>query len=165
MTDSFRGKILAWPEMKALRDKWQTAGMCVVFTNGVFDILHKGHVQYLEQARAQGDALIVGVYTATSVKRFKDPRRPIVPQDDRAFLLSCLRMVDAVTLFDQDTPLELISLLLPDVLVKGADYKEEDIVGAREVKANGGRVYRAPLVAGRSTTSIVEMILDKYQDR
>ena len=155
--------ILEWTELFRLRHEWKKRNFKVVFTNGVFDILHRGHVEYLLTAKDQGDILVIGVNTDASVKRFKDERRPIVSQNDRAFILSCLKMVDAVTLFDQDTPLELIALLLPDVLVKGADYKEDEIVGAREVKENGGIVFRAPLMEGKSTTGVVEEVLKKYK--
>jgi D-beta-D-heptose 7-phosphate kinase/D-beta-D-heptose 1-phosphate adenosyltransferase len=157
-------KIFEWEELFRQRAEWKRRGLTVVFTNGVFDLLHSGHVDYLLEARRLGDRLVVGVNTDASVKRFKDPRRPIVGEKDRVHVLSCLRMVDAVTLFDQDTPLELISALKPDVLVKGADYPESEIVGAREVKAAGGRVERIPLTEGRSTTNLINVILVKFKD-
>jgi D-beta-D-heptose 7-phosphate kinase/D-beta-D-heptose 1-phosphate adenosyltransferase len=128
----------------------------VVFTNGCFDVLHRGHVEYLAQARAMGDALVVGLNADDSVRRLKGPSRPVNPEDDRAFVLAGLEAVDAVVLFGEDTPRDLIAGLLPDVLVKGGDYRPEDIVGAREVEEAGGRVVVAPLVPGRSTTSILE---------
>jgi D-glycero-beta-D-manno-heptose 1-phosphate adenylyltransferase len=129
----------------------------VVFTNGVFDLLHRGHVEYLYAARALGDALVVGVNTDASARRLgKGADRPINGEDDRAFVLAGLACVDAVTLFDEDTPRELVALLLPDVLVKGGDYTVETIAGADEVIAAGGRVEVIPLVPGRSTTSILE---------
>jgi rfaE bifunctional protein nucleotidyltransferase chain/domain len=128
----------------------------VVFTNGCFDVLHRGHVEYLAQARAMGDALVVGLNTDDSVRRLKGPSRPVNEQDDRAFVLAGLEAVDAVVLFGEDTPRDLIAGLLPDVLVKGGDYRPDDIVGAREVREAGGRVVVAPLVPGRSTTSILE---------
>lgn len=131
----------------------------VVFTNGVFDVLHRGHVEYLAAARALGDVLVVGVNTDESARRLgKGPGRPVNPQEDRAYVLAGLAAVDYVTLFDEDTPRELVTALLPDVLVKGGDYTKEEIVGAAEVKAAGGRVVVAPLVPGRSTTSILERV-------
>lgn len=129
----------------------------IVFTNGVFDILHRGHVEYLFAARALGDALVVGLNTDDSVRRLaKAPGRPVNPQDDRAMVLAALACVDAVTLFDEDTPHAIITALLPDVLVKGGDYTVDTIVGAPEVLAAGGRVEVIPLTPGRSTTSILE---------
>lgn len=129
----------------------------VVFTNGVFDILHRGHVEYLFAARALGDALVVGLNTDESVRRLgKGADRPINRQEDRALVLAGLACVDAVTYFGDDTPRALVAALLPDVLVKGGDYTVETIVGALEVKAAGGRVEVIPLVPGRSTTAILE---------
>jgi D-beta-D-heptose 7-phosphate kinase/D-beta-D-heptose 1-phosphate adenosyltransferase len=129
----------------------------IVFTNGVFDILHRGHVEYLFAARALGDALVVGLNTDDSVRRLaKAPGRPINPQDDRAMVLAALGCVDAVTLFDEDTPHAIITALMPDLLVKGGDYTVNTIVGAPEVLAAGGRVEVIPLTPGRSTTSILE---------
>ena len=129
----------------------------VVFTNGVFDLLHRGHVEYLYAARALGDALVVGLNTDASARRLgKGADRPINGEEDRAFVLAGLACVDAVTLFDEDTPRELIAALVPDVLVKGGDYTVETVAGAAEVIAAGGRVEIIPLVPGRSTTSIIE---------
>ncbi len=128
----------------------------LVFTNGCFDVLHRGHVEYLSAARALGDALVVGVNRDDSVRRLKGPGRPVNPEEDRAIVLAALAAVDAVVLFGQDTPRELIAALLPDVLVKGGDYTPETVVGGAEVRAAGGEVVIAPLVPGRSTTSILE---------
>jgi D-beta-D-heptose 7-phosphate kinase/D-beta-D-heptose 1-phosphate adenosyltransferase len=128
----------------------------VVFTNGVFDILHRGHVEYLDHARRLGDALVVGLNMDDSVRRLKGPTRPINGEVDRALVLAGLAAVDAVVLFGEDTPHRLITALLPDVLVKGGDYRAEDIVGGKEVIAAGGEVIVAPLVAGRSTTNILQ---------
>jgi D-glycero-beta-D-manno-heptose 1-phosphate adenylyltransferase len=129
----------------------------IVFTNGVFDILHRGHVEYLCAARALGDALVVGLNTDDSVRRLgKGADRPINRQEDRALVLAALACVDAVTLFGDDTPRDLVAALLPDVLVKGGDYTVQTIVGAAEVMAAGGRVEVIPLVPGRSTTAILE---------
>ena len=129
----------------------------LVFTNGVFDLLHPGHVELLEAARGQGDLLAVGVNTDASVRRLaKGPERPVASADARARVLAGLAAVDCVVLFDEDTPLELIRALEPDVLVKGADYPRDRIVGADLVEARGGRVVRVPLVAGYSTSALVE---------
>jgi D-glycero-beta-D-manno-heptose 1-phosphate adenylyltransferase len=129
----------------------------VVFTNGVFDLLHRGHVEYLYAARALGDALVVGLNTDASVRRLgKGDDRPLNGEDDRTLVLAGLACVDAVTLFDDDTPRALIAALLPDVLVKGGDYTVDTIVGADEVRAAGGRVQVIPLVPGRSTTRILQ---------
>jgi rfaE bifunctional protein nucleotidyltransferase chain/domain len=130
----------------------------VVFTNGCFDVLHRGHVEYLAAARALGDVLVVGLNTDDSVRRLKGPSRPVNGEDDRAYVLAGLAAVDYVTHFGEDTPRDLIAALLPDVLVKGGDYRKEDIVGAAEVEAAGGRVVVAPLVPGRSTTSILQRV-------
>jgi len=131
----------------------------VVFTNGVFDLLHAGHIALLEVARAAGDALVVGVNTDASVRRLgKGADRPLVAEGERARVLAALAAVDCVVLFDEDTPLALIERLHPDVLVKGADYAPEAIVGAAEVEGWGGRVVRVPLVAGKSTTDLVRKL-------
>ncbi|HEY6091535.1 MAG TPA: D-glycero-beta-D-manno-heptose 1-phosphate adenylyltransferase [Gemmatimonadales bacterium] len=141
---------------------WRAAQGRVVFTNGVFDLLHAGHVALLETARAAGDALVVGLNTDVSVRRLgKGADRPLVPEAERARLLAALAAVDCVVLFDEDTPLALIRRLKPDVLVKGADYAPADIVGATDVESWGGRVIRVPLVSGKSTTGL----LDKLRGR
>jgi len=128
----------------------------VVFTNGVFDLLHTGHVALLEAARAEGDALVVGVNSDASARRLgKGPDRPVVGEAERARMLAALAAVDCVVLFDEDTPLALIQLLRPDVLVKGADYARDAIVGAKEVEGWGGRVVRVPLVQDKSTTKLL----------
>jgi rfaE bifunctional protein nucleotidyltransferase chain/domain len=129
----------------------------LVFTNGVFDVLHRGHVEYLYAARALGAALVVGVNTDASVRRLgKGPDRPLNREWDRAFVLAGLGCVDAVTLFDEDTPAELIGALLPDVLVKGGDYQPEHVVGRDVVEAHGGRLVLIPFVQGHSTTALLE---------
>jgi rfaE bifunctional protein nucleotidyltransferase chain/domain len=130
----------------------------IVFTNGCFDILHRGHVAYLHAARALGDALVVGLNSDASVRRLKGPARPVVAQDDRAYVLAGLACVDAVTLFAEDTPAALIDALLPDVLVKGGDYTPDTVVGRDVVEAAGGRVVILPFVEGRSTTGILDQI-------
>jgi rfaE bifunctional protein nucleotidyltransferase chain/domain len=133
-------------------------GKTTVFTNGVFDLLHPGHVRYLRQARALGDALIVGVNSDRSVRAIKGPSRPITAEDERAELIAALACVDAAVVFDEDTPWELIAALQPDVLVKGADWAEDAIVGRDIVEARGGRVVRVPIEAGYATTNIIDRI-------
>jgi D-beta-D-heptose 7-phosphate kinase/D-beta-D-heptose 1-phosphate adenosyltransferase len=130
----------------------------IVFTNGCFDVLHRGHVEYLFQARALGDLLVVGINTDASVERLKGPGRPVVTQDDRAHVLAGLESVDAVTLFHEDTPRALIRALQPDVLVKGGDYEPDQIVGREEVEGAGGEVVLIPYIHGRSTTQILGRI-------
>jgi D-beta-D-heptose 7-phosphate kinase/D-beta-D-heptose 1-phosphate adenosyltransferase len=130
----------------------------VVFTNGVFDLIHPGHVDVLDAARAEGDSLIVGVNSDASVRRLKGEGRPVRRESDRAYVVAALEAVDAVVLFEEDTPLELIRTLHPDVLVKGGDYTPDTVVGRSEVEARGGRVVIVPLVAGQSTTSIIERL-------
>jgi rfaE bifunctional protein nucleotidyltransferase chain/domain len=133
-------------------------GKSIVFTNGVFDILHPGHIFSLSQAAKEADFLIVGLNSDNSVKRLKGQQRPVNNQDSRALLLASLLMVDAVVIFEEDTPLELINSLRPDVLVKGGDYTIENIVGAKEVMSNGGRVVINPVIEGYSTTSIIDKL-------
>ena len=139
---------------------WRTRQLGpMVFTNGVFDLLHPGHVELLEAARREGAALIVGLNSDASVRRLnKGTERPVVPEADRARILAGLAAVDCVVLFEEDTPLELIKSLLPDVLVKGADYRRDSIVGADWVESRGGRIVRVPLVEGFSTSSLVERL-------
>ena len=151
-------KILALNQLAERRKELAGEGKKVVFTNGCFDILHRGHVEYLQSAAALGDVLIIGLNDDASVRRIKTADRPIVHEEDRAFLLAALEIVDYVTLFSEDTPLGLIETLLPDVLVKGGDYTRDTIVGADAVEAAGGKVAVIPLTPGRSTTGIVERI-------
>jgi len=143
--------------------RWQAAGERVVFTNGCFDLLHVGHVTLLERARRHGRRLVVGLNSDTSVRRLKGPERPVIGQEDRARLLAALSVVDAVVLFDQDTPLALIEQLRPDVLAKGADYREDQVVGAGMVKSRGGQVVLIPLAEGHSTTDIITRMQDSYR--
>src|SRR4029450_10753482 len=133
-------------------------GGTVVFTNGVFDLLHPGHVQYLQDARALGDALIVGLNSDRSVRSNKGPERPITPESERAEILLALECVDAVAIFDDDTPAEIIRRVQPDVLVKGADWGRDNIVGRDTVEARGGRVVRMPLLEGYSTTELLRRV-------
>ncbi len=137
----------------------QSKGKLVVFTNGCFDLLHPGHVAYLEEARFQGNALIVGLNTDASVKRLhKGPGRPVTPEADRARVLAALACVDRVVRFDEDTPLNLITLLQPDILVKGGDYQLLEIVGREVVEGRGGKVLALPFVAGYSTSALIDRI-------
>jgi D-beta-D-heptose 7-phosphate kinase/D-beta-D-heptose 1-phosphate adenosyltransferase len=151
-------KVLTWEQAR----RWR-AGIAgrVVFTNGVFDLLHPGHVDVLTAARRAGDALVVGLNADESVRRLKGPTRPVRSEAERAYVLAALAAVDAVVVFDQDTPLELIRLLEPDVLVKGGDYTEATIVGAPEVRARGGDVLVVPLTPGHSTTSTIAILRDR----
>jgi rfaE bifunctional protein nucleotidyltransferase chain/domain len=142
-------------QLEDLRDELRSHQQTVVFTNGVFDILHAGHVMYLNAARTMGDVLVVGLNADESVTRLKGPARPVNTENDRAEVLAALRCVDHVVLFTEDTPLRVISSLLPDVLIKGGDYSRETIVGADVVEAHGGIVATIPLLEGRSTTAII----------
>jgi len=134
----------------------RAAGKRIVFTNGVFDILHPGHLRYLQAARAHGDVLIVGINSDASVRRYKGPSRPITPEQERAEVLEALDCVDAVSAFDEDTPADIIRRVQPDVLVKGADWAPDQIVGRDTVEARGGRVILEPVASGYSTTSLIE---------
>ncbi|HVV56244.1 MAG TPA: D-glycero-beta-D-manno-heptose 1-phosphate adenylyltransferase [Mucilaginibacter sp.] len=151
-------KINSLENMGHIVSKWKNEGKKVVFTNGVFDLLHIGHLTYLAKAAELGDKLIIGLNSDESVRRIKGPERPVNGQDSRAALLAALFFVDAVVLFEEDTPIKAISALLPDVLVKGADYEIENIAGAREVLANGGEVKTISFVEGYSSTSIIQKI-------
>jgi rfaE bifunctional protein nucleotidyltransferase chain/domain len=140
------------------RARWKAAGRTVVFTNGCFDILHPGHIALLEQARAEGDVLVVGLNSDASVARLKGAGRPVIPAAERAEALLALEAVDRVAVYDEDTPREIVAALLPDVLVKGADWPRDRIVGRAEVEAAGGRVVRVELVPGRSTSAVLDRI-------
>ena len=151
-------------DLKAAKNKvitWQAENQRVVFTNGVFDLLHIGHITYLAKAADLGDKLIIGLNADSSVRRIKGDGRPVNDQNSRAALLAALFFVDAVTIFDEDTPHNLITALLPDILVKGADYAVENIVGAKEVLANGGEVKTITFVDGYSSTSIINKIRNR----
>ena len=151
-------KIQSQTQAQAQVEAWKAAGKQVVFTNGCFDLLHLGHVDYLEKARNLGDCLVVGLNADTSVRRLKGEERPLVTEDDRARVLAALAAVDLVVLFTEDTPQQLIESLAPDVLVKGGDYTLETIVGANFVIEKGGRVETIAFVDGRSTTQLVQKI-------
>jgi D-beta-D-heptose 7-phosphate kinase/D-beta-D-heptose 1-phosphate adenosyltransferase len=145
-------------QLVAMRRRWRDEGRRVVFTNGCFDLLHPGHIALLESARAEGDVLVVGLNSDRSVRMLKGEGRPVLPEAERAEALLALEAVDAVIVYDEDTPRETISALLPDVLVKGADWAEGAIVGRADVLAAGGRVVRVPLVAGRSSSEVLGRI-------
>ncbi len=152
------GQIYSRQQLIAARADWSRAGKKVVFTNGCYDVLHPGHIRLLEAARSLGDVLILALNTDASVQRLKGPTRPLISQDQRAELGAALAAVDAVTFFDEDTPRDLIAAVLPDVLIKGADWTHF-IAGREEVEAAGGRVLALPLEPGYSTTGILEQVL------
>lgn len=152
------GRLYTRRELVTARARWKQEAKTIVFTNGCYDLLHPGHIRLLEQARSLGDLLIVGLNTDASVQRSKGPNRPLTPENERAELLLALDAVDGVVLFDEETPRELIAELLPDVLVKGADWSHF-IAGREEVEAAGGTVTTLPLESGYSTTGIIEKIL------
>jgi rfaE bifunctional protein nucleotidyltransferase chain/domain len=152
------GKVVARDELVLVRRQLKQQGKKVVFTNGCFDIIHRGHIEYLTKAKTLGDILFVGVNTDISVRNLKGDHRPIVSQDDRAFVLAALGMVDYVCLFDEDTPYELIKSVVPDVLVKGSDWSVDKIVGKDIVEAGGGIVQTIDFIPNRSTTNIIQKI-------
>lgn len=152
-----KSKILSWEDAEELRQTWRLTGEKVVMTNGTFDLLHAGHTGYLEWARQQGDRLIVGLNTDASIKRIKGEKRPLVEEKHRALLLSALECVDAVVLFDEDEPKELIARLRPDILVKASDWSHY-VSGADLVEANGGKVLLAPMLEGVSTSALLDKI-------
>jgi len=151
-------------ETRSVVDRARAAGQRIVFTNGVFDLLHAGHVRYLHHARSLGDVLIVGLNSDRSVRANKGPGRPITPEAERAEILAALTPVDAVVIFDEETPLDLIKTLQPDVLVKGADWGDDAIVGRDIVEQRGGLVVRVPLEPGRSTSAIIRKITASRAD-
>ncbi|AWI09500.1 adenylyltransferase/cytidyltransferase family protein [Ereboglobus luteus] len=161
MNNAFEPKILTPEQARAERDRLHAAGGKLIFTNGCFDILHRGHVTYMSFARAQGDALCVGLNSDASVRRSKGPNRPINSQEDRAYVLGSLRSVDYVVFFDEDEPRDLIAKIIPHVLVKGRDWAHY-VSGRDIVEANGGKVVLADMVAGRSTTNTIERVLAVY---
>ena len=154
----YKEKQLSWDAAKEQVKLLKKEGAQVVFTNGCFDIIHAGHVDYMQKAARLGDALIVGLNTDASVRKLKGASRPINDQSDRADVISALESVDMLVLFDEDTPLELIEFLGPDILAKGADYAIDSIVGADHVLKSGGRVERSEVLEGRSTSRIIERI-------
>ena len=151
-------------EIKSIRSKLKAEGKKVVFTNGVFDLIHAGHVDYLSKARKLGDVLIVGLNSDESVRRIKGEKRPILKQEERAFILSNLKPVDYVVFFEEDTPAILISEIIPDILVKGADWSVEKIVGKDVVEKNGGKVMNIEFVNDQSTSKIIDLIIKRYSN-
>ena len=145
-------------ELTAERTRWKREGIRMAFTNGCFDLLHLGHLSLLEKARAEADVLVVAINADASVRRLKGPNRPVVPQDERAEVLGALESVDRVVVYEDDTPLRVIEALLPDVLVKGADWAMGAIVGRKEVEGAGGRVVRVELLRGLSTTALLDRV-------
>jgi D-beta-D-heptose 7-phosphate kinase/D-beta-D-heptose 1-phosphate adenosyltransferase len=156
-------KILKLTDLIQKVKNLRKSGKQIVFTNGCFDILHVGHVRYLTTARSEGDVLVVGLNSDASVKSIKPDNRPIVIQEERAEVLAGLASVDFITIFDESDPLALISAIKPDILVKGADWKEKEIVGADVVTAYGGKVVRAEVVPGISTSRLIRRIINRYQ--
>jgi len=150
-------------EIKEIRDQLKKESKKVVFTNGCFDLIHAGHVDYLVKAKEMGDVLILALNTDDSIKRIKGEKRPILLQDERAFITSNLKPVDFVTFFDEDTPAEIINELIPDILVKGADWSIDKIVGKEVVEANGGEVKTIKFVNDQSTSKIIQSIISKYK--
>jgi len=161
-TNTIPHKIFTLENLKKQVAAWRVINKTIAFSNGCFDILHEGHIFSLNQAASEADILIIGVNSDQSVKRLKGPERPINNQISRSIMLSNLAVVDAVVIFEEDTPLSLIQSLLPDVIVKGGDYTIDQIVGSKEVIANGGRVVINPIVEGFSTTGIIEQIKKSY---
>ena len=158
LIDSLAKKVVTVEQAKTIIYGWKLLGKTCAFTNGCFDILHQGHIFSLGQAAKEADFLIVGLNSDASVQRLKGPTRPINNTESRAIIISNLAIVDLVVVFEEDTPLELIKSLMPDVLVKGGDYTLEQIVGAKEVTAAGGKVIITPIVDGYSTTGLIEKI-------
>lgn len=158
-------KIKNLPALLRIVRRVRKQGKRIVFTNGCFDLLHLGHVTYLEQAKSKGDLLIVGINSDRSMQRLKGRERPLVPQSERAQVLAGLSSVDYVTIFNEPTPLRLIQALLPDALVKGADWEKDNIVGGDVVERRGGKVVTIPVVKGVSTTQIIKRIVKRYAKR
>ena len=161
-TDTLKNHIISAVQLKEQIRKMQLEGKEIVFTNGCFDLLHPGHVSYLEQARALGDALVVAINSDQSVRRLKGNDRPILDQNIRSIMLAALRWVDYVTIFDDPDPLKLIALLEPDILVKGGDWRLQDIVGRELVEARGGQVFILPFVGSYSTSKIIAEIVSRF---
>jgi D-beta-D-heptose 7-phosphate kinase/D-beta-D-heptose 1-phosphate adenosyltransferase len=155
--------VLSRQEIIKVRTQLKSENKKVVFTNGCFDLIHSGHVDYLIKSKQLGDVLIVGLNTDESVRRIKGEKRPILKQDERAFIISNLKPVDYVTFFDEDTPAEIIAALIPDILVKGADWSLDKIVGREIVEANGGEVKTIEFVNEQSTSKIIQTILSRYK--
>ncbi len=165
MINKIESKILDWEQAKVVVSTWKDSGEQIVFTNGCFDIMHFGHFKYLAEARSLGDRLIIGLNSTDSVRKLKGPNRPINDENTRLFQLASLEFVDLVVVFDQETPLDLIQLLLPDILVKGGDWPVDKIVGADIVINNGGSVKSLAFTKGYSTTGIIEKIKQSISDK
>jgi rfaE bifunctional protein nucleotidyltransferase chain/domain len=155
--------IIELEELKKIRNDFKQKSLKVVFTNGCFDILHSGHVDYLNKAKILGDILIVGLNTDNSIRRIKGNKRPIINQEERSYILSNLKPVDYVCLFDEDTPENIIDILIPDILVKGSDWSIEQIVGRNVVEQNGGKVITIDFINNQSTSNIINIILERYK--
>ena len=162
MANVLSSKVLPLAALSAERERLRESGKKVVFTNGCFDLLHPGHVRYLQQARALGDVLIVALNSDRSVRELKGDKRPILTQEERAEVMAALACVDYVMIFDEPTPRQIISALLPDILVKGGDWGVDQIVGREEVENSGGQVMSLPFVDGCSTTDVIERIAQRY---
>jgi D-beta-D-heptose 7-phosphate kinase/D-beta-D-heptose 1-phosphate adenosyltransferase len=165
LTRPAQSKIHTAQDLDSIVDKWKKKGDRIVFTNGCFDILHAGHIKYLEAAAEKGDRLVVALNSDESVQKLKGESRPINVLDSRMYIVASLQCVDAVVAFNEDTPINLINKLKPDVLVKGGDYKKDTIVGATEVESWGGSVEVIPYVEGYSTTKIESKILDRFRNK
>jgi len=148
--------------LKSIVEELKNQNLKIVFTNGCFDIIHRGHIEYLNKAKKLGDVLIIGINSDSSIKKIKGDKRPIIPLYSRAYVLDNIKAVDFVVPFDEETPIELIKIIKPDVHVKGGDYKEEDLPEAEIVKSYGGEIKIIPLIEGFSTTKIIEWVLQKY---
>jgi D-beta-D-heptose 7-phosphate kinase/D-beta-D-heptose 1-phosphate adenosyltransferase len=162
---SMKQKIKEKKDLTRIIKNLKAKGKRIIFTNGCFDLLHVGHVRYLEEAKALGDVLVIGVNSDASVRKIKGPERPILPVEERIEILSSLECVDYVTVFDEADPLLLITSLLPNVLVKGGDWTKEQIVGGEMVEKSGGEVVIIPFVQGVSTSNLIETILKRYEKR
>jgi len=157
------GKVLSLNEAALFLEKQKKNGKKIVFTNGCFDIIHKGHIEYLQKAKALGDILVIGLNSDESVRRLKGPERPVMPEEDRAYILSHIVGVDVVCVFNEDTPHKIIKTLVPDILVKGAEYELHEIVGRDVVEGAGGKVVRVPMIEGRSTRNLIKKIAETFK--
>ena len=155
-------KIKGLRELVRIRNRLKRQAKAVVFTNGCFDVLHRGHIECLRKAKSYGDMLLVGLNSDFSVRKIKGEGRPILPQEDRAEILASLEIVDYVVIFNEETPHKVVAALVPDVLVKGADYKKDEIVGRKIVESSGGRVIRVRQIPGKSTKNLIRKIISRY---
>ena len=162
--DFIQQKIFTLPKLLQQVDRWKFLGKKIAFTNGCFDILHEGHIFSLSQAAREGDVLVVGVNADASTNRLKGPNRPVNNEHSRALLMASLLMVDAVVIFEEDTPYEVIKQIVPDILVKGEDWSIENIVGRDIVESNGGKVETIKFVNNQSTTNIIKIVLERFKE-